>query len=103
MGTIDGFRSSTDASHNLGGWELTLEADLGTRVEGKVGLPSLSALSNAVTRGGGATGSWNASFFGDGGDGNGDPADDHPDAIAGQFDGHFVNGHVVGAFGTEKD
>ena len=101
MGTIDDFRSSTDTTHNLGGWELTLEADLGTRVGTTVSTPSLSAFSNAVTRGGGATGSWNASFFG-AGDADGD-ADDHPDAIAGQFDGHFVNGHVVGTFGAEED
>ncbi len=104
-GTIDGFRSHTNSSHNLSGWELSLEADLGADrgalEPGKMENPSLSALSNAVTRGGGATGSWNASFFGDG-DGDGD-ADDHPDAIAGQFNGHFVNGHVVGAFGAEQD
>lgn len=102
-GTIDSFRSSTDASHNLRGWELTLEADLGAdrgaTNPGEMDTPSF-ALSNPVTMGGGAAGTWNASFFGDG-DGDGD-ADDHPDAIAGQFNGHFVNGHVVGAFGAEK-
>ena len=103
MGTIDNFRSSTDTSHdlNLGKWQLTLEADLGERESNKqVSIVSLSSLSNPVTMGGGTNGTWNAKFFGS--NGNND-ATDHPEAIAGEFNGHFINGHVVGAFGAEKE
>lgn len=105
-GTIDNFRSVTESSHNLRGWELKLEADLGTNRgsanPGEIdsGNVSISALTNPVTKGGANDGTWSASFFGSNGDND---ADDHPEAIAGEFNGHFVNGHVVGAFGAEKE
>ena len=34
---------------------------------------------------------------------NGAKFDDYPTAIVGEFNGHFSNGHVVGAFGAEKE
>ena len=102
-GSIDNFRSSTP-DHDLSGWELTLEADLGddrgTTDRGKVDTPSLS-LTKPMTMGGGNTGTWNASFFGNV-DADGD-AEDYPEAIVGEFNGHFANGHVVGAFGAEVE
>ena len=100
-GTIDDFRSE-EASHNLSGWELALEADLGSdrsSTTGVMATPAL-ALTNPVTMGGGTNGTWNAAFFGSDGTNN---ATDHPEAIAGEFNGHFINGHVVGAFGAEKE
>ena len=58
----------------------------------------------------GADGNWNGAFFGttaieDDPD-TGDVTEDgftQPAYAAGQFDAHFLNGHVRGAFGAEKD
>ena len=48
-----------------------------------------------------AAGTWNGTFFG-----NADTTDDadeqYPTAVAGEFDGHFRNGHVAGAFGATR-
>ena len=127
-GNINDFRSSTNNDHDLSGWDLKLSADLGTRNAGnvampnQVGSPSLT-LSKAETMGGGATGAWAATFYGNAGSdtttiaesakalgvteaqitGTEEHADDYPEAVVGQFNGHFVNGDVVGAFGAEKD
>ena len=106
-GNINGFRP-TKGTHDLSGWDLKLSADFGPRtadtntVEAPVWL-----LDNAVTKGGGADGSWQASFHGNAGSstttGDAPTADNYPKAIVGEFNGHFLNGHVVGAFGAEKD
>ena len=51
-------------------------------------------------------GAWRVSFFGDAADTdedmNGTQAND-PTSVAGEFLGHFSNGHAVGAFGATKD
>ena len=55
----------------------------------------------------GMMGDWEARFFGEvtAGDADADPAvaDVYPSGIAGRFNGHFVNGHALGAFGAEMD
>ena len=61
------------------------------------------------TDGGGTSGNWSGQFYG-----NANPTptgstvtpvltDDFPLNVSGEFNGHFVNGHVAGAFGAEKD
>ena len=58
----------------------------------------------AETDGGGTSGLWSAQFYGNAGAGTTDDGtDDHPANVSGQFNGHFTNGHVAGAFGAEKD
>lgn len=43
-------------------------------------------------------GNWRGGFFGATGDG----ATDYPRGVAGDFTGHFDNGHVIGAFGATR-
>ena len=114
-GTVSGFESTT-GDHDLSGWTLMLRgADLGDRDDttGAVPITGADAVANAdfvgfsgTTSGGPGTdpGAWSGSFFG------GAPAtggtvttDDYPMAAIGEFNGHFANGHVAGAFGAEKD
>ena len=50
---------------------------------------------------------WSGMFFGNAGccttTADSVAADDYPAAVIGEFNGHFANGHVAGAFGAEKD
>ena len=53
-----------------------------------------------------AEGAWSGTLFGGApADAAADSvaADDYPTAVIGEFNGHFANGHVAGAFGAEKD
>ncbi len=65
------------------------------------------AISVGETNGGGTSGDWSGRFFGNAGadttTGTDPDADDFPLNVSGQFNGHFVNGHVAGAFGAEYD
>lgn len=102
-GTVDSFQSAT-SNHNLDAWTLRLSADLGTRAAATGIVSSHSfGLGNAVTTGGGPNGKWTAALYGN----NAAISDDDPrldiQAIVGEFDGHFTNGSVVGAFGTTRD
>ena len=67
-----------------------------------------------VTSGGGKEGEWNGTLYGDAAltydhdYDNGTPGATAevtygPTGIAGQFNGHFTNGHVAGAFGATRD
>jgi len=67
-------------------------------------------LTGGVTKGGGEIGEWSGQFYGNANDGNdndaGDAPDttnDYPENVSGEFNGHFTNGHVAGAFGAEYD
>lgn len=106
-GTINGFKSVTSSTdHDLSGWELGLEADFGARAAatGVIATPNLT-LTNAETEGGSTEGTWIAAFYGAlpvAGAGTA-AADNTIEAIVGEFDGHFIDGHVVGAFGAEID
>ena len=101
-GTIFGFM---DGSMSLGFADLTLEKASFSAV-GAIG-----AITSGKTSGGGTSGVWMGQFYGNAGAGttdafaNGDAAvsDDYPTDVSGEFNGHFVNGHVAGAFGAEKD
>ena len=50
-------------------------------------------------------GSWNGRFFGmvTGDDANTADEDEtvYPSGVAGSFNGHFLNGHVLGGYGAE--
>ena len=125
-GTIDGFKSVTMSEHDLSKWDLELSASLAETRANNVVLvdnrPTRWGLFNPVTKGNDSDGSWQAHFYGNSGRRTTDAAsvnkralgipdsatpevtvDDHPEAIVGEFDGHFRNGHVAGAFGVEKD
>ena len=103
-----------DGSRDLG-WTLMLDkADLGSRDVGTgvvVGTPSRDIADETTTGSAGARqGNWSASMHGnanpgnDDGTGNGpDASNDYPSSIAGEFNGHFTNGHVAGAFGATID
>ena len=117
-GNIDRFRSSNTA-HDLSGWDLELSADLGTRnpatgtdpnqvPSNSTAIPSnyftsIKETTNGVTNAL-RPGTLAVAFYGNAGAGTAaNAADDHPEAVVGEFDGHFINGHVVGAFGAVKD
>jgi hypothetical protein len=54
---------------------------------------------------GSTAGQWNGGFFGDPAadpTDNVDMTDDYPNSVAGEFNGHFDNGHVIGAFGATQ-
>jgi hypothetical protein len=104
-GTISDFM---DGSTALGFADLTLEkADFGgTSHEAASVVPTFVGETN----GGGTSGNWNGRFFGDVDSGDttettADPdhTDDYPSDVSGEFNGHFTNGHVAGAFGAEHD
>ena len=56
-----------------------------------------------TTDGGGMTGAWNGEFFGASDGPTTGTDDNYPTDVSGEFNGHFVNGHVAGAFGAELD
>ena len=103
-GTIDKFM---DDGVGLG-WTLKLnKAPLGTRDPdaGTINANSHTSTFEGSTSGddGARPGEWSGTMYGvDGGveviDGS-----DHPSSVAGEFNGHFVNGHVAGAFGARND
>ena len=96
-GDIEEFMSVTDDAHDLKEWDLTLnDANIGT---------SRASFTNfnGNTTGGGDTGAWQGTFYGNTGIATGIANDDYPEAVLGEFTGHFANdGHVAGAFGADK-
>ena len=106
-GMVNDFKPR-EGDHDLSAWNLDLKkANLGTRTAstGVISDPSLDIDNGAsftgTTSGGGLEGEWNGSFFGNAGIGTTGDGDDYPEAVIGEFNGHFVNGHVAGAFGAE--
>ena len=101
-GTIANFM---DDGEDLG-WTLKLnKANLGTRDPGAGTITNPTSTFTGTTSGDAATlpGNWSGSMYGV--DGGVDVTDgsDHPSSVAGEFNGHFVNGHVAGAFGANED
>ena len=85
-------------------WSLTLEkTHFGGGAAGLTA-PAANAdwtFSGGSTAGGGKAGTWEGAFYGNpaaGATGN----DRQPGSVAGSFDGNFLNGHVIGAFGATK-
>ena len=102
---VNNFR---DGTMKLDGWSVDLKrADFVNRDEGV--LPAAAAdreysgTFDGATTGGGT---WSGQFFGASApdDGNTDDVNESimPSGVAGEFNGHFVNGHVNGAFGAVK-
>ena len=110
-GAISGFEDEDGSS--LGFDDLTLEKTAFSHTNTSATFEGVAdGTNNGVgtefiggeTNGGGATGEWSGQFYGDVDRGdNATPAhtDDYPSNVSGQFNGHFTNGHVVGAFGAE--
>lgn len=107
-GTISDFM---DGDANLGFADLTLEsADFGGGLDATTGaevMPDATSVGSTFsdeTNGGGTSGMWTGTFFGDSGTSTAtDETDDFPTNVSGEFNGHFTNGHVAGAFGAERD
>ncbi|MYF29435.1 MAG: hypothetical protein F4169_11375 [Gammaproteobacteria bacterium] len=88
-----------DVSTDLGFADLSLNdaAIADTSADGTVGSFS------GETDGGGTSGNWSGMFFGNVGGSTTVTTDDFPADVSGEFNGHFTNGHVAGAFGAEYD
>ncbi|MYD30792.1 MAG: hypothetical protein F4X01_04170 [Nitrospira sp. SB0661_bin_20] len=100
-GTASNFQ---DADGNVidSGWTLDLNAaSFGKDTSGTV--ENASNMFRGTTGKGSTVGQWRGQFFGM--LGTGDAASStHPSSVAGEFTGHFDNGHVIGAFGaTSQD
>ena len=96
-GTISGFM---DGSMDLGFANLSLggkDAMGGADIDQNNG-----SFAGGETDGGGTSGRWAGQFYG-----NAETAidadDSYPMNVSGEFNGHFVNGRVAGAFGAEYD
>ena len=92
MGTIEGTISQlVDGGQVIDpSWTVELQEaniELGTN-------PALVTFDGQTPRGG----NWRGGFFGTTGTG----ATDYPRGVAGDFTGHFENGHVIGAFGATR-
>ena len=102
-GKISNFKNST--GHNIEGWELILNpAKFDSNVVANGGFTFSAGTSGGKDQ---PAGGWRGSFFGsatgpDGDDVGTDPDPIQPGSVAGEFLGHFENGHAVGAFGATK-
>ncbi|MDE2789060.1 MAG: hypothetical protein OXI81_01370 [Paracoccaceae bacterium] len=96
-GTISDFM---DGGSDLGFSDLMLNADFGGGPGAVHSSTTVTDTFMGSTQGGGKTGKWSGAFHGKESE---DAADAFPTDVSGQFNGHFVNGHVAGAFGAEKD
>ena len=98
-GTISGFMANGEAIP--GGWSLTLMA---------AQIAADTATFSGTTQetdndDGDMVGAWRGGFFGGMADDNATDVDEgaNPSGVAGEFTGHFSNGHVLGGFGAEMD
>jgi hypothetical protein len=75
-------------------------------MEGTGGTTHTATFSGATTTGPGSTaGEWNGGFFGPATADDADTMDvdeSHPTGVAGEFNAHFDNGHVIGGFGATR-
>ena len=103
-GTVNNFRDS-DGEHISGGaWSVDLlKAGLGTRANDGTVSAHVGTFG-AMTTGGG---SWTGTFYGpvtanDGSTTVDESKTGYPTGVAGEFNAHLGNGHVIGAFGATK-
>ena len=98
-GMVDSFKSVTGGG-DIGSWELALS-------DARFMDDTFSNTFAGGTEGGGGEGEWNGQFLGMANPGNDlvpDMTNDYPQAVVGNFRGHFANdGHAVGAFGADLD
>ena len=92
--------SVTNFSDNSGtdlGWTLVLKkADLGIGRTSNGVIEGATGEFNGETGGGNQDGEWSGAMYG--------PSESpQPTGVAGEFNGHFPNGHVAGAFSATQD
>jgi len=102
-GAISDFMDA--AGNDLGFDDLMLEEAKFAQTGSEAG-----EIGSGVTKGGGPNGEWMGKLYGNANPGddndNGDGPDamnDYPANVSGEFNGHFTNGHVAGAFGAAYD
>ena len=88
-GTIDNFVLQHGEENE---WSVNLQGDIDT------GAGTVTSADGAT--GGGAPGSWSATFHGPTTDADNDPIQPH--SVVGEFDANFSNGSVAGGFGARK-
>ena len=100
-GTISNFIGDGPADQ-LEDWKLMLEtAALNTETSGRTSIVSTGRFSGTTSDSlnpGAEDGEWAGQLYGDS---NGNGTGGVPEAVAGEFNGNFENGHVAGAFGAE--
>ncbi len=107
-GSISNFRDTDGDEISGGGWNVSLMEGVFAAGDRAADSISLSGHTNAIT--GGTTtggGTWTGMFYGpvtadDTGTVN-EAATGYPSGVAGEFNAHLGNGHVIGAFGATKD
>ena len=99
-GTIDNFDL---AGHDEGpGWSVSLE--MGEFEDSQSPADGVAHVTDGVAKGGGADGSYTATFFGATSvTVDGDTTNFAPDAVVGEFNANFSNGSVAGAYGARED
>ncbi len=108
-GKVSNFVNSS-TGQSIEGWELTLNPAKFDGSNANFSVTDRGGFTfGSMTSGGKDTpaGGWRGSFFGPATGPDGDDADENPDpiqpgSVAGEFLGHFENGHAVGAFGATK-
>ena len=102
-GTVNNFRDSAGEYISGGGWSVDLlKTDLGERDSSTRVVGTHTNDFGGMTTGGG---SWNGMFYGPAADSGADAkvkGETHPTGVAGEFNAHLGNGHVIGAFGATK-
>ena len=106
-GMITNFMAGDDAIDAT--WTLTLMkagfGDSGDNADAEFNNTAANPAMGMTEGDKGMMGNWEARFFGEvtAGDADASPPveDVYPSGVAGRFNGHFVNGHVIGGFGAE--
>ncbi|MYH03021.1 MAG: hypothetical protein F4142_10735 [Nitrospira sp. SB0675_bin_23] len=99
-GTVTGFKDGDAAIP--GNWTLNLmKAGFGGGTDNPLGTVPEGLPAGTFTGSTTGNGDWQGRFFGTAGTG-GAATTTLPTGVAGEFTGHFVNGHVIGAFGATK-
>ena len=104
-GTVQNFKDSASGNEIDSMWGLELE-DAGFasgETEGSGATEMFQGMTKSMNKDlAGGDGQWQGQFFGPAVD---NPTDNNPimpSSVAGEFNGHFINGHVIGAFGAMK-
>jgi len=103
-GTVNNFRDSDGGAISGGAWSVDLlEAGFSARAD--VANTPEAPYSNDFTGKTTGGGSWNGAFYGSGTDTDDDMVGiqaANPTGVAGKFNAHLGNGHVIGAFGATR-
>ena len=99
-GTITSFMANGEAIP--GGWSLDLQNANIASGGPDATTNRFSGMTQETDNMDGAMGAWRGLFFGEVTNNTAPVADVFPSGVAGQFTGHFTNGHVIGGFGAER-